>query len=224
MLAANCVGSSYNVQNTFTQQPIINQDYYKGITSVICQRWISPQQANIFKNFLKPICDANSAWLIYAVDDAMHYKDIPIYNRGRPSYANDQIQAHIKDMLNTADLFVVTTDYIKQYYHKTYGVPLENIVAAPNLLPKWWFGDRYHPDKKVEQFRKLKSKPRIGIVSSLSHFNVDNMREDANGMACREEKRDDGTSRWLNQINQEVPFDQTRTVIDDFDEVSECVR
>jgi predicted GNAT superfamily acetyltransferase len=53
-------------------------------------------------------------------------------------------------MLNISDLVVVTTDYIKNYYNKRYGVPLSNIVAAPNLLPRWWFGDRYDPEKKVK--------------------------------------------------------------------------
>jgi hypothetical protein len=53
-------------------------------------------------------------------------------------------------MLNISDLVVVTTDYIKKYYNRKYGVPLSNIVAAPNLLPRWWFGDRYDPEKKVK--------------------------------------------------------------------------
>ena len=48
-----------------------------------------------------------------------------------------------------ADFVTVTTDYLKNFYHKHYGVPLENIISIPNLLPKWWFGDRYDPEKKV---------------------------------------------------------------------------
>lgn len=224
IIAANCHATSYRLNNTFTQQVVLNQDYYKGITSVTCQRWISPQQHNIFKNFLKPICDANQAWLIYAIDDAMDYQSIPIYNRGRPAYANDGIQAKIKDMLNSADLMVVTTDYIKQHYHKVYGVPLENIVAAPNLLPRWWFGDRYHPEQKVDQFRKLKAKPRIGVVSSLSHFNVDHVRITADGRAVKEEKAPDGTSKWIAQDGAEVKYEDTQEVLDDFDDIASCIR
>lgn len=55
-------------------------------------------------------------------------------------------------MLNAADFVTVTTDYLKNFYHEHYGVPLENIIAIPNLLPKWWFGDRYDPERKLKQF------------------------------------------------------------------------
>lgn len=43
-------------------------------------------------------------------------------------------------MLNAADFVTVTTDYIKNFYHEHYSVPLENILAVPNLLPKFLFG------------------------------------------------------------------------------------
>lgn len=79
-------------------------------------------------------------------------------------------------MLNNADFVIVTTKHIKEYYNRKYGVPLENIVAIPNLLPRWWFGDRYDPERSVDAFRKNKSKPRVGIVSSLSHYNVSGTR------------------------------------------------
>ena len=80
----------------------------------------------------------------------MHYDDIPLFNRGRQAFASDKIQENIRYMLNVSDLVVVTTEYIKKYYNRKYGVPLSNIVAAPNLLPKWWFGDRYDQQGKVE--------------------------------------------------------------------------
>jgi hypothetical protein len=60
-------------------------------------------------------------------------------------------------MLNTADFVTVTTDYIKNFYHKHYNVPYENIIAIPNLLPRFWFDDKYDVDKKVEQFKKNKA-------------------------------------------------------------------
>lgn len=139
----------------------------------------------MFCKFLKPLMDGNCGWLVYAIDDNMSDKAIPLYNRGRAAFEGEQVQSNIRQMLNTADFVVVTTDYIKSFYHEHYGVPLENIIAAPNLLPKWWFGDRYDIDKKVEQFKKYKAKPRIGIVSSLSHYNIDDVREDSEGRACR---------------------------------------
>lgn len=212
------------MSNTYTQIPILDQNYYKGMTSTTVQRWISDQQAQIFTKFLKPISDANQSWLIYAIDDAMHYDEIPLYNRGRAAFANDQIQSNIKTMLNEADFVVVTTEHIKKYYHEKYGVPLENIIAVPNLLPQWWFGDRYEPAKKLEQLQKFRAKPRIGIVSSLSHYNIDNVRIDENGKAVKEQKQPDGTSKWINQDNVEVDFNKTKKITDDFDDIADCIR
>lgn len=117
------------------------------------------------------MCDAFGAWLIYEIDDAMHYEDIPVWNRGRQSFADDKVQANIKAMLNAADLVIVTTKYIKEYYNKKYGVPADNILAVPNLLPRWWFGDKFNLQESVDLKNLNKAKPRIGIVSSLSHYN-----------------------------------------------------
>ena len=110
--------------------------------------------------------------LIYEIDDAMGGDDIPLYNRGHDAFAKENIQANIKYMLNAVDLVTVTTPYIKEYYHKKYGVPMEKILAVPNLLSRMWFGDRYDVPRKLAQFNHYKSKPRIGIVSSLSHYNT----------------------------------------------------
>ena len=140
----------------------------------------------------------------------MHYEDIPLFNRGRQAFANDRIQDNIRYMLNVADFVVVTTQYIKNYYNRKYGVPLENILAVPNLLPKWWFGDRYDPDRKDQQFKRFKAKPRIGIVSSLSHYNIDNVRVSKDGKACRLVKDGQtGTETWKDQDGNQVSFEDT---------------
>lgn len=107
-------------------------------------------------------------------------------------------------MLNAADFVTVTTDYIKNFYHNHYGVPLENIIAVPNLMPKWWFGDKYDPDKKVAQFKQFKAKPRVGIVSSLSHYNIDNVMQDKDGLAVRNKKTPDGSDVWVNEAGKVV--------------------
>ena len=78
--------------NTYTVTPILDPNYYQGITSVTIQRWIADQQCEIVKRILKPVTEQNRAWLIYAIDDAMHYDDIPLFNRGRAAFASDKIQ------------------------------------------------------------------------------------------------------------------------------------
>jgi len=99
--------------------------------------------------FLKPLCDANSGWLIYEEDDAMFDKDIPLYNRGRAAFEGPEVQGRIKNMLNAADFVTVTTDYLRDYYHKNYDVPLDHIIALPNLLPRYLFDDRFDIDRKL---------------------------------------------------------------------------
>jgi len=127
-------------------------------------------------------------------------------------------------MLLASDFVTVTTDYLKQFYHDHYGVPLENILAIPNLLPKYLFGDRYDPDKKIEQFKRFKAKPRIGVVSSLSHFNVDNVRITKEGLAVRMQKDENGIEKWFDEKKNEVKFEDTEKITDDFDEISQMVR
>lgn len=243
----NCIAQSLGIQADYSQTPILDQNYYRGMNSVTVQRWISDSQTNMITHFFKPLLDANTGWLFYEIDDLMFdgtvldestrefiekkygtavVNSIPYFNRGRAAFEGKQIQSNIKTMLNAADFVTVTTDYLKEVYHDVYGVPLENIIAVPNLLPKYMFGDRYEPSKKVKQFEKAKPKKklRIGIVSSLSHFNIDNVRIDKDGKAVREQKQSDGTSKWINSDKVEVKFEDTAKITDDFDEIASVVR
>lgn len=222
--AINCLGSQLNITNTTTQTPILDQNYYRGVTSVTIQRWINDAQRDLVLRFLKPLMDANSGWLIYEIDDNMAAQHIPKFNRGRAAFESPQIQENIRLMLNAVDFVTVTTDYLKNFYHEHYGVPLENIISIPNLLPKWWFGDRFDPERKLKQYGQFKAKPRIGIVSSLSHYNIDNVRIDKNGKATRLKKQPDGTEVWINEDNQVVSETDITLIKDDFDEVCDCIR
>ena len=70
----------------------------------------------------------------------------------------------------------------------------------------------------------FRAKPRIGIVSSLSHYNIDNVREDANGKAVRKQKKEDGTEVWINEDKVEIPESETKVITDDIDEILDCIR
>ena len=220
----NSLGRDLNLNVTTTMQPILDKNYYQGMTSITCQRWISDQQVNLFCNYFKPLMDGVCGWLIYEIDDNMSDKCIPKFNKGRKAFEGERIQNNIKQMLNAADFVTVTTDYIKKFYHEHYGVKLENIIAVPNLLPKWWFGDKYDPKKKVEQFKKYKSKPRIGIVSSLSHFNVDDVYEDDEGLVCRRRKNIKNEEEWVNEHGQVVDKSKIRHIDDDLDDLIDMIR
>lgn len=158
--------------------PSGNANDYQNVDSVMVQRLIDGNWLGYMK-FLKKISEVNGMRIIYNIDDAMGSDDIPKWNRGRRAYLAKETQDNIKEMLNIADEVLVTTEYIKTYYNRKYDVPLDNIVCIPNLLPRWWADGRLDIEKKTASFKKRKSsgKIRVGVVSSLSHFNVDNLRE-----------------------------------------------
>lgn len=220
MLTANSQSSHLQMYNTYTQIPVLDQSYYNGMTSVTVQRWLSPQQTQIFTGFLKPVCDAYGAWLIYAIDDAMHYDEIPLYNKGRAGFADDNTQKNIKTMLNAADFVVVTTPHIKQYYHTKYDVPLCNILAVPNLLPRWWIGGKFNLQQKLDEKNANKARPRIGIISSLSHYNFKNFRKTADGRVA---ELDQTVNKWKTADGNEVPYESTFEIKDDVDQIYDTI-
>lgn len=218
------LSQSANVQADYMQLLVGHGSFYKGMTSVTVQRWIADDHVDVVKTFLKPICDSQGGWFIYEIDDNMSDKYIPLFNRGRKAFEGEKVQNNIKELLNMADLVTTTTDYLKEFYHKEYGVPLENIVALPNLLPRYLYGDRFDLQRKISQFKAYKALPRIGVVSSLSHFNVDKTREDDNGKAVRKQKKPDGTEIWVNEKNEEIPESSTHVITDDFDGLIDVIK
>lgn len=126
-------------------------------------------------------------------------------------------------MLDAADFVTTTTDYIRDYYCRKYSLPKDKVIAVPNLLPKYLFFDRYDVEKKIQQFKMVKSKPRIGIISSLSHYNVDDVRIDKDGKACRASKQGE-TIVWTNEDGKVVNEVDVSPITDDIDEVLNCIR
>lgn len=61
-------------------------------------------------------------------------------------------------------------------------------------------------------------------MSSLSHYNIDNVMEDKNGLAARRKKKPDGSEVWINENKEEVPESQLHKITDDFDDIASCVR
>ena len=61
-------------------------------------------------------------------------------------------------------------------------------------------------------------------MSSLSHYNIDNVMEDINGLAARKKQKPDGTETWINERNEEVDSKSLHKIEDDFDAVADCIR
>lgn len=227
------LGDKTGIFNSVITKPVLDQNWYRGLNSFMVQRLISPQQRRLFEGIVVPCSKAYSFWTIYNLDDAPHYKDICPYNRGRWAYANDDIQENIKSMMNNADFVLTTTDYLKGYFHRTYGVPEDNIIVIPNYLPRWWIGGKYDKEKSVENFRKSKNKGgklRIGMVSSLSHYNVDGIRQDpeTKDVIKKEKTKDPQTGEekeiWKNPLGKVIEDTSKYVEVqDDLDVIIETI-
>jgi glycosyltransferase involved in cell wall biosynthesis len=148
--------------------------FYNGIRHVRVQRQISNDQLHIIKNFLKPLSDQLGFWLSYEIDDVIHMDDIPRYNMGWSAFQDVQLMANAKEILSICDFMTVTTEDLKQYYHKRFDVPRNNIIVVPNYMPKWWMDGLYYIDHISARFDRNKHKPRIGFISSTTHFDINN--------------------------------------------------
>ncbi len=71
----------------------------------------------------------------------------------------------------------------------------------------------------MKQFSKNKARPRIGIVSSLSHYNVDDVRITKDGLAARKKKDANGKEVWKNEKGEEVEEAELQHVIDDVSDI-----
>ena len=213
-----------NINNIVSQRPVFDPKYYQGVNMIMVQRLTNEHQQKLLEGFLKPVADATGCWTVFNIDDIMDHRYIPLYNRGRRGYFKEETQKRIKSMLNASDFILTTTDIIKQHYHDLYGVPLENIITIPNLLPHWWAGNFYNKEQSIEKFNRFKKKPRVGIISSLSHYNVEKIRVDNrfndgynHGIYPWEEKDENGNkvTVWKDEKMEKVNPDDFEIAKDD---------
>lgn len=217
------MGPKTNINTSITQLLSTDHQFYKNLNQIMIQRFVNDQQEHIFSNLILPMSKIHGFWTVYNIDDAMHYEDIVPYNRGRRAYLGKS-QENIKKILDNVDFVLTTTDYIKAYYTRRYGVPEENIICIPNFLPKWWIGQYYNKTKSLDRFRKHKNRPRIGIVSSLSHFNVEHIKQDQTGCVVWEEKNSDGSKVWKNERGEIVDPNLCSEIPDDLDTILDCIK
>lgn len=220
------LGPSTGINNSILFRPVGDAEYYKNLNSLMIQRWIHDPQIDMMKRFLYPVSHRFNFWTIYNIDDAMGDNDIPRYNRGRRAFVGKHIQDNIRYMLNSSDFILTTTDYIKEYYHKTYDVPLENIICIPNYLPYWWIGCLFDKDRNIDRFKKNKGgKIRVGVVSSLSHFNVDGVRLGKDNKSLYRDE-ENGKVTYHNEDGVEISeneFNDAELVKDDLDLILETI-
>jgi len=153
-------------------------DFYRDVRLVRVQRQVSDMQFQYILKFLNPLSKKIGFWLSYDIDDVMHKDDIPKYNSGWEAYQNDQYMINIEQIMNLCDYITVTTEEIKQYYHKRFNVPSQNILVVPNYLPRWWIGEGYNLDRIAARYdQNITTKPRIGFACSITHFDIFNRND-----------------------------------------------
>lgn len=221
------LGQAFQTKINIIDRVILDQNFYQNINMFMVQRLVNDAQMHFFNNLICTCSQNFRFWTIYNIDDAMHYKDIVRYNRGYKGFKDEKSQENIKKMLNSADFVLTTTDYIKDYYHRRYDVPLENIIAIPNYLPRWLYGNKFIKDLSLKNFKDFKNKPRIGVVGSISHYNIENRYEDENGNIVEKiEVEENGQKKivWKDLDGNEVEAKDYKWINDDLDIILDCIK
>jgi len=163
-----------NIRIVESTKLIGDPKFFQDVRMVRLQRQVNDAQCNYFLKFLKPLSEQFGFWLIFEIDDCIQYEAIPKYNMGRKAYENKQFFANVKNMLQASDIITVTTERLRQFYVETYEIPEENFLVIPNYLPRWWIGEAYDLDKRMNSFKENQKKPKIVFPMSSSHFDMGN--------------------------------------------------
>jgi hypothetical protein len=150
---------------------VLDPRFYAGLKSVRLQRQATPVQA-AFVKMLSGLSKELKFNLIYEVDDIVFGNDIPDYNRCKDSFATEEIEKTILEILSYMDEMTVTCEYMKQYYiEKT---PCKRVTVIPNYPPKYWLG-HFYDKKRIERlYEQNKKRPRVLYAGSGTHVDVAN--------------------------------------------------
>lgn len=149
--------------------------FFEDVNVNILQRQASDAQCSYYLNFVLPMSRKCGSWIVYNIDDCIHKDDIPKYNNTWETFQSDGLMDNIKRMIQSSNFVLVTTNELGQYYIDKFGADKNSIVVIPNRVPYWWMGSLFNLDKVMNNYEThvLKNKkPRIGIIGSTSHYDV----------------------------------------------------
>lgn len=168
----HCVGNiTFNTCRKF----MLDMNFFRGVNVNILQRQVNNTQREYYLKYIIPMSRRCGSWIVYNIDDCIHKDDIPKYNKAWEAYQSDDFMDNIRRMLNESDFVLVTTDVLGQYYTDRFGVPEDCIVVIPNMVPHWWMGHFFNPDRKRAEYREFVEKrrrPRIGLIGAPSHYDT----------------------------------------------------
>lgn len=154
----------------------LHSSAYYGIKCVRMQRQatdIQRQYVELLTKFRDNLPKLDRFKLIYEIDDVLIKKDIPIYNRARDPYDNEQILNNIKNIILQCDEMSVSTPYLKSYYEREVGH--KKISVLPNYLPRFWADGYYNRQEILERFERNKKRPIVLYNGSGTHFDIANV-------------------------------------------------
>lgn len=158
----------FNINRKF----VVDQQFFNNVNVNIFQRQVSNEQAVYYNQFVMPLAKAKGSWIIYNIDDCVGNESIPEYNVAYDAYNKQELMDNIQKMMDNSDFLLVTTNELKAYYNDRFKIPNENIIVIPNYLAKWWFVDSYNKERCLSLYRKNVNRPRIGLISSASHYDM----------------------------------------------------
>jgi glycosyltransferase involved in cell wall biosynthesis len=157
-------------------QMVLRPDFYLGIDAVRLQRQCTEIQLDFVK-FLRQTSDeikkntGKGFRIIWEVDDICFPPSaIPDYNVCKAAFEDKKIGEIIKTMLSYCDEMVVVSETMRKHYEEHTG--FKKISVIPNYAPKYWLDQYYNEDKKMENLRKNRKKPRILYAGSATHFDL----------------------------------------------------
>lgn len=110
--------------------------------------------------------------VVLSVDDLINGFKIPDFIRGAQMYRESGIVHNVHDMMVLADKIVVTQPFLAKQLSNYFEVDVGKFCVFPNLPLYNWLSRMFNPNLKVESFKKRNGKLRIGIISSLSHYEL----------------------------------------------------
>ena len=151
---------------------ITDPRYLQGYHTVKLQRQATPHQLMYVKFLQDVVKQCGLKKLIFEIDDVVFKEDIPMFNRCREAFDNEEVRTCIMEMMKMSDEITVTCDYMRDYYIEKTGN--KKITVIPNYPMRMW-ADRFYDEKRLAMnFEKNKKKPRIAAFISGTHIDVVN--------------------------------------------------
>lgn len=110
--------------------------------------------------------------IVLSVDDLVNGNKIPRFIHTGDVYREAGTARNIQFMMDLADKVIVTQPFLLDQLAHYYEQPKSKFVLFPNLPPYNWLGRYFNPEEKAKKFWGRRGMLRIGVISSMSHYEL----------------------------------------------------